>query len=141
MLNTRFTVRLWVLHYCFEKNVVNDKLGNSLSFEMLSTVSALLAIKPMNANEPFATSSVLASITDIPVTVSDLMQWGKSYGSEFVFNQTEEDSDRSRYFSYYQCQYDAWNVKYLSPIYRFKIQGSHCNTPWLLDEVVKPTTN
>ena len=120
-----------------QRTTVVKNLDKPLMYEFIARASPLLAIKPINADLPFKTSTVQASLSDIPDTISDLMNWGYSFGSESVFN-LDNEQDRLRYFYYYDWQTeDAWTTDYTGPIYKYEILGSHYDTPWQLKEVLK----
>jgi hypothetical protein len=94
-----------------------------------SLASPLLAIKPRQSEGDIKTSNVLASITDVPDTLSDIMGWDAGFGHVSLTGMAENDR-RTRQFRYYRWQNDAWATENTGPILQFEIDGSHYESEW-----------
>lgn len=122
----------------YDRDAINKNLEKPLLYKTISRASPLLAIKPIQAKNPLRTSSTLVSIADIPDTISSLMNWNHSYGSQSVFD-LPEGNQRDRYFYFYDWQNeDAWTSDHAGPVYKYKITGNHYNTSWELEAIFNP---
>ena len=127
----------WVTAKRFNQAKVSKILDKPILPSMVSLASPLLAIKPINSKGQFNVSHKLVSLTDIPDTISTLMNWKVDFGSESVF--TEKNSlTRTRKYYFYYWQKDAWTTDYTGPIYEYYINGSHYDTPWELNNIIYP---
>jgi len=94
-----------------------------------SLASPLLAIKKPYASDGLEVSPLLASLIDIPDTVSDIMEWGEDFGHESLLSM-DPDKIRERRFYYYNWQENAWETDYTGVIQEFVIEGSHYESVW-----------
>ncbi|RLC57798.1 MAG: hypothetical protein DRI30_03635, partial [Chloroflexi bacterium] len=102
-----------------------------------SLASPLLAIKPPGADGEIATSNVLASLLDIPDTLSDIMNWNASFDHS-ALSRMREGEPRRRQFRFYRWQRDAWEADYTGQILEFDIEGSHYEEEWKPGKVFNP---
>jgi len=102
-----------------------------------SLASPLLAIKKPYANENFSSSNKLASLLDIPATISDIMHWD----SDFKFQSLEKvqsGAPRKRFFRFFFYQKDAMQTDYAGPIQEYSIEGSHYVVEWKQEKIFLP---
>jgi hypothetical protein len=102
-----------------------------------SLASPLLAIKARDMHGDITTSNVLASLVDLPDTISDIMGWDEKFGHVSLMDLQEGDA-RRRYFRYYRWQENAWGAEYTGPILEFSIDGSHYEAEWKAGRVFSP---
>jgi hypothetical protein len=111
--------------------------GDNIPPAFLSLASPLIAIKAPPRSGDLKTTAALASLTDIPDSISAIMQWGTSYGGEALLDMDEKRS-RERRMHLYTWQRDAWETDFTGPIYEYKITGSHYEAPWIPARVFLP---
>jgi hypothetical protein len=102
-----------------------------------SLASPLLAIKKPYAKEIFSSSNKLASLLDIPATISDIMHWN----SNFKFQSLEKiklGTPRKRFFRFFFYQKDAMQTGYTGPIQEYSIEGSHYEVEWKYERIFYP---
>ena len=126
----------WAIPYRW-KNRIFWSSGEEITPFAASLASPLLAIKPPGAFGALKTSSVLASLTDIPDTVSSIMKWGVSFGAKSVLD-LDPNEQRERKFYFYAWQRDAWETDYTGPIQEFVINGSHFDATWHPRKTISP---
>jgi len=127
----------WAIPYRF-KQILYWSSGEVITPFAASLASPLIAIKPPNSTKgDLKVSPVLASLTDIPDTISSIMKWGVDFGGESIL-ELDAKAPRQRKFYYYTWQRDAWESEYTGPIQEFIIKGSHYETPWYAGRVIPP---
>ncbi|MGK0296859.1 MAG: hypothetical protein ACI9XC_000458 [Gammaproteobacteria bacterium] len=104
---------------------------------LTSLASPLLAIKKPNDKANFRVSDVQASLSDIPDTISDIMNWDANFNSQSL-EKISIDEPRKRFFRFYFWQRDAWETDYTGPIQEFSIEGSHYEVEWKPEKIYFP---
>ena len=104
---------------------------------VVSLGSPLLAIKLPGDHATVRESHELASLIDIPNTVSHIMGWKADFPGEALFS-TKPDAQRERSYYVYSWQKDAWDTDYTGPIQEFRITGSHYTSAWRAGRVFNP---
>jgi len=128
----------WVVPHKWKQKIY-WKNGPEISPLAASLASPLLAIKPPgSSSDSLSISPTLASLADIPDTISDIMNWDARFGGESVVS-LDPGKLRDRKFYFYAWQRDAWETDYTGPIQEFLITGSHFETPWRAGKIVLPT--
>jgi hypothetical protein len=126
----------WVDNYRLGPNIIfpSGQVGPNW---IKSLASPLLAIKLPLAHGNIDTSEALASLTDIPDTVSDIMGWSESFGEKSLLDLKVADK-RERYFRFYSWQKNAWVADYTGPIVEYAIDGSHYEAEWKSVNILQP---
>jgi hypothetical protein len=114
----------------FANGGIGPKLFKSLA-------SPLLAIKSPNESGSISTSNVLASLLDIPDTLSDIMEWDTDFNHLSLLTMKDTDK-RKRIFRLYEWQKNAWEAEYTGPITEFSIDGSHYEVEWHQERIFMP---
>jgi len=104
---------------------------------LTSLASPLLAIKKPNDNSDFRVSDVLASLLDIPATISDIMNWNVDFKSQSLEKLHLHDK-RKRFFRYFDYQKNAHQEDYAASIHEFSIEGSHYEVEWKPENIFYP---
>jgi len=104
---------------------------------LTSLASPLLAIKKPNDTTNFRVSDIQASLSDIPATISDIMDWDANFKSQSIEKISLGDA-RKRFFHFYFWQRDAWETDYTGPIQKFSIEGSHYEVEWTPEIIFYP---
>lgn len=120
--------------------VPSEKKPRLLPITIRSAASPLLAIKLPDAAGEIKTSNALASLLDIPDTVSDAMQWGTRFGHRSLLTLPENEM-RKRVFRYYDREKNSELNDYTGPMAQYSILGSHYETQWQLDSILLPRKN
>lgn len=126
----------WVPTHRFNKDLAGNGVVNIPPW-IASLASPLLAVKPINATGDLKISSALVSLTDIPDTISSLMNWNDRFSGRSVL-ELKENEPRVRKFYFYTWQRDAWETDYTDTIQEFIINGSHYDTPWNVGRQINP---
>lgn len=121
------------------KGFKEQKLANGadLNPAIMSLATPLLAIKQPGVKGELQVSAALVSLTDIPDTISDIMNWGKDFGHQSVLDVVP-GQPRSRSYYYYAWQRDAWEAEHTGTIQEFTFEGSHFGTDWNFGKVFNP---
>lgn len=83
----------------------------------------LLAIKPPKAQGPLKTSRAPVGLTDLPATVSSLLELNEDYGGRSVF-EVDPSEERERKFYFYDWYKTNWENEYFDYIDEFAIRGN-----------------
>lgn len=111
--------------------------GTELPWTVTSLASPLLAIKRPGASGPLRSVKSLASLLDLPDTVTDIMGWPGEFGHRSLLDVAEGEA-RTRRFFFYHWQEDEWNAPNTLPIQEFLIDGSHVEVEWKPGAVFPP---
>lgn len=125
--------------------VENRRKGKALYFAdstpvpvyVKSLASPLLMLKLPESDEGFQISRVLASLNDIPDTISDIMAWGAGFGHTSLM-KIEPGAMRQRRFRFYYWAENESKRQYTYPIQEFIIRGSHYEEEWELGPILFP---
>jgi hypothetical protein len=82
-------------------------------------------------------SEELASLIDIPDTVSHMVDWKADFSGDALF-AAHPAAQRERSYYVYSWQKDAWDTDYTGPIQEFLITGSHYTSAWRKGRVFNP---
>jgi len=130
----------WTVPYRWKQRIFWSN-GEEITPFAASLASPLLAIKPPGvASGELKISPALASLTDIPDTISTIMKWGIGFGGKSILD-LDPKTQRERKFYFYTWQRDAWETDYTGPIQEFIIKGSHYDTPWLASRMLLPPSD
>jgi len=111
--------------------------GFVVSPMLVGAASPLLAIKRPDSQGELQISGVLASLTDIPDTVSSIMKWDEDFGGEDI---TKINSAKLRTRKFYNFDSKAgWETaKHSGPIHEITIIGRHFDSEWQKGKVFSP---
>ncbi len=104
---------------------------------LTSLASPLLAIKKPYDKTAFKVSTRLASLLDIPATISDIMDWTGNFEYQSLENESLINL-RKRIFRFYRWQRDTWETDYTGPIQEYSIEGSHYESVWVPGNIFYP---
>jgi len=102
-----------------------------------AAASPLLAIKYPGATGGVTTSNALASLLDIPDTLSDAKNWDGQYGHISLL-KLPENQLRRRIFRYYNRERNSEKSDHTGPMADYVIEGSHYEVQWRLDQILMP---
>ena len=125
----------WVPHSGYQPDRVSTH--REIPYWAVSVSSPLLAIKPPRTNGDIVISDRLVSLTDIPDTVAEIMNWPQQFGGRSVLT-VGEDELRARHFYLYEWQKNAWETDFAGPIHEFEISGRHYESAWLPKNILMP---
>lgn len=107
-----------------------DKLGKELSLigevslsEIAGAAAALLAIKPPFSEGPLKISRAQVALTDIPETITSLLNLNKGFEGRSVYD-VDENEVRERKFYFYNWRNENWQSTYFPRLDEFVIKGS-----------------
>jgi arylsulfatase A-like enzyme len=115
----------------------SDNTEKRLPVTVRAAASPLLAIKVPKAKGQIVISNKLASLLDIPQTISDVMSWGEQFDHISLLKLAENEK-RKRYFRYYDRTHISQETDFVGPIAEYSIEGSHYESEWKLEEVILP---
>ena len=102
-----------------------------------SAASPLLAIKTPGAKGRIVTENTLASLLDIPDTISEAMGWSARFGNWSLLTASETKM-RKRFFRYYNREKTPIKNDFTGPLIEYRISGSHYESEWIIDGVLLP---
>jgi len=102
-----------------------------------SLASPLLTIKKPYSKEVFSVSDKQASLLDIPITISDIMNWDSNFNWQ-ALDKMDTAMTRKRFFRFYVWQRDAWETDYTGSIQEFSVEGSHYEVEWKPENIFYP---
>ncbi len=82
-----------------------------------------LAVKPPSARGPLKTSRAAVGLTDLPATISSLLQLNEKYGGRSVL-EVDPSEERERRFYFYDWYKTNWENEYFDYIDEFSIKGN-----------------
>lgn len=126
----------WLKSKGFKEQILSN--GMVLHPAMMALATPLLAIKQSNAKGKLRESSVLASLIDLPDTISNIMDWGEDFGHESILSLVPGESRRRSYFYYNWQDKEAWETDHTGPIYEFIFDQSHFDADWKLGRTFYP---
>jgi hypothetical protein len=113
-------VRMKNIDKKLKEDFFNDK--NRLA-GIAGSALALLAVKPPYSKGPLKISSAQVSLTDIPATISSLLNINEKFNGRSVF-EIDPNDVRERKFYYHEWRHENWKSDYFDRLDEFIIEGS-----------------
>jgi hypothetical protein len=111
---------------------------NASLAEVAGSAAALMAIKPPHSEGPMKISSAPVSLTDIPATISSLLNLQDHPDGRSAY-EVGEDEVRERYFYYYHWLHENWQSTYFPRLDEFVVRGSLFDgNSWRLNSTYYP---
>jgi hypothetical protein len=108
--------------------------------EIAGSAAALMAIKPPHSKGPMKTSRALVSLTDIPATISSLLNLSSRIHGRSAY-EVDENELRERWFYFYHWRHENWQSAYFPRLDEFSIKGSLFDeNSWRLNFTYYPPT-
>lgn len=99
-------------------------IGNKENFKkIVGSALPLMVIKPPYSEGPLKISSVQVMLTDIPDTISSILNLNEKFNGRSMF-EISDDEVRERRFYYYKWRHKNWQDDYFNLLTEFIIKGS-----------------
>jgi hypothetical protein len=106
-----------------DREGAHSAIGEQNLSLIASSALPLLAVKPPNSKGPMQISDAQASLTDIPDTISSILNLGESFNGRSAYD-IDPDEVREREFYYYKWRHENWQDDYFKHLDGFLIRGS-----------------
>lgn len=101
-----------------------DLISNKESLgKIVGSALPLMAIKPPNCKGPLNISEAQTTLTDIPATISSILNLNEKFNGQSVF-EIDPNEVRERKFYYYKWRHENWQDDYFDHMDEFIIKGS-----------------
>ena len=90
---------------------------------MVGSASPLLLVKPPRSAGLLRVSRAQVSLTDIPDTISSMVDLGRRFGGRNVF-EVGDDESRERRFNDYRWRHENWQDEFFDRMDRWVVRGS-----------------
>ena len=98
-------------------------IGDVSLAEIAGSAATLMAIKPPQSRGPLKVSRAQVSLTDIPATISSLLDFDKPLSGRSAYD-VDENEVRERRFYFYRWRHGNWQSTYFPRLDEFIIKGS-----------------
>lgn len=106
------------------KNRISEQQLGGVNLEkLIGVASTLMLIKLPHSNGPLRTSSAQVMLTDIPATISSVLNLKETFPGQSVF-EIDSSRDRERRFYNHEWNQNTWRNSYFDKFTEYIIQGS-----------------
>ena len=113
-----------------DKEMNGSSMSNSELANIVKAAVSLMAIKPPYVKGPLKISSVQAALTDIPATISSILNLNEKFPGRSVF-EISSDEMRERKFYYFEFLHKHWQAQFFDRIDEYLVRGPSLDiTSW-----------
>jgi hypothetical protein len=114
------------------------KKNNKKLLSIMGSAASLMLIKKPFSHGEMTTSTVPASLTDMPATLCHLLNLGKRFPGKSIF-KLKPGEKRKRYYHYHPWKHQNWKDKFFESLEEYIIEGSIFNPKsWKKGQTFQP---